>query len=201
MAKRSLVERLKTLVENPILFWALVLVNLAGIAFGLDYYWTQLSVSPWQQWLFIADCPMYAGLFVVSLFFCRYGKLPRLLGFVSVVGLIKYAIWTILVIGLYAKELLFAQPAYYGFMISLHLGMIAESLVLLNFLPKRLNAWPRVPDWTLAWFLLNDVFDYGFGTMPFLPDGRWTTLLTAESVLATMLIIFGGFSLRYRQKS
>ena len=195
---KEIIRHLEVFVTNRFLFWGVVLANLVGIGIGLDYYWTQLSVSPIYQWIFIADCPLYAILFVVAFFMCRYRKLPALLGFVVTVGLIKYAIWTISVIGLYSQELLFADFSYNSLLIFLHLGMILEAVVLLNYLPKK-STWIRALDWTVAWFLVNDVFDYGFGTHPFLPGDQWVTLLLYESMLATFVLIFGGFWLLYRE--
>jgi len=34
----------------------IVLINIAGSAFGLYYYWEQLMMTPWYYWIFVPDC-------------------------------------------------------------------------------------------------------------------------------------------------
>lgn len=174
----------------------LLLVNLGGFLFGLYYYWQQLSVSPSWLWIFIIDCPLYALLFAVICFrHLKKAGVPRWLYYLTAVGLIKYGLWTGLVIWLHGEYFFSTAPVMYAALFPLHIGMILEGIVLVP--------WYRIRGWhlpaVLSWFLLNDWLDYFRGTLPLIPDTHVQFLLW-ESVSAGVLLSLGIFFWRYRTR-
>jgi uncharacterized membrane protein YpjA len=108
--------------------------------------------SPTMFWIFIADCPIYALLFGLNVLLLIKGTPSKLLSFISIIGNIKYGLWTIFVI--------LVSPAFPGnalFILS-HLLLISEVVLfynLFNFKVKHVIL-------ALLWFLANDYLDYVF---------------------------------------
>lgn len=128
----------------------IALINFAAGFYSLSYYWPQLVASPAMFWIFIADCPFYAILFGLNILLLIKGTPSRLLSFISIIGNIKYGLWTIFVI--------LVSPAFPGnalFILS-HLLLISEVILfysLFNFKVKHVI-------FALVWFLANDYLDY-----------------------------------------
>ncbi len=166
---------------------SLFLINLAGFLFGIYYYSYQLSITPFWAWIFIIDCPLYVLLFsALCLMKLKSRAVPGWLLFITSVGLVKYGLWTGLVIWLYSGHFFAVSPVLYSLLFPLHIGMILEGLVLLPHL--RAKAAQTVP--VLFWFLLNDFLDYFAGTLPLIPE-TFVTSLMWESFAATFLFSLG----------
>jgi len=140
----------------------ILLTNLVGSVFGFYYYQGLLSVSPRWQWIFIPDSPASTILFSFALVLIMLKKKNDWLSYASSVYVVKYGIWTLLVILYYSEYFLAPERRlFYITMFVLHAGMIAEPLVILPTIRK--NAKHLI---LLLWFLLSDYMDYVVGTHP-----------------------------------
>jgi uncharacterized membrane protein YpjA len=175
----------------------LVAVNLAGFLFGICYYWLQLSVTPAWMWVFVIDCPLYVLLFAAIAWGFRSSRhVPRMLIYLTSIGLIKYGLWTGIVVWLHQSHFFSAAPLLYAALFPLHIGMVLEGIALLPWFKAK--AAEMVP--VLAWFLLNDYMDYVVGTAPMIPQTHMG-LLMKESILATLILAVGLYLInRYESK-
>ena len=168
----------------------LVIINIVGFFFGMYYYWYQLSITPWFLWIFVIDCPLYALLFAVVLTMRLKGKTSNLLNTVTSIGLVKYGLWTGIVVVLFWNYYFSTAAIIYSMIFPLHIGMILEGLLLI---PKTRVAIFYLPLVT-SWFLINDFMDYIVGTVPLIPPG-YMPFLFIESVAATFVMTMLVFTL------
>ena len=168
--------------KRNVLFF-LIIANLFGFFVGMVAYYPQLRETPFYLWLVVVDCPIAVFLFAVlcTLLYLRV-EVPDVLEFFTSVCLIKFGIWTLLVMILYWNY--YMENEILGMMIFvLHLGMVLEGLILI----------PRISPSTyntgviLFLLLINDLFDYFFGTRPVIPPEH-TWFLMFESFGATVFI-------------
>ncbi len=162
-----------------------VLVAVTGFlasAAGLFFYWPQLMETQPLLWMFVIDCPLYVSLFSIVVVLNLMGKVFSFLNFAVSVGIIKYGIWTISVLGFYPETYMSDMPMYI-FLIASHILMILAGIILLNYVRAGLKSMTGVT----AWFLLNDFVDYSMGTLPRIPENH-TPEIMAISVFSSVLI-------------
>ena len=162
------------------LFLLLVLINIAAILVGIYYYYDQLAATQFLLLIFVPDCPLYT---LLALFIILKLIKNDTFSFIASIGMVKYSLWTIFVFLLYSNiyfapaMLLITIPFIAG-----HLGMFLEGLAVI---PKKKVAFTAV-FLAIAWFLLNDISDYFWGTKPPVPDGN-LALLAAATFAASIL--------------
>ena len=130
-------------------------------------------------WIFVIDCPLYSILFGVNLYLIVKKKPNNLLGFVSVVGNIKYGLWTI--VALLLPRLFFIYPLF----IVSHLLLMIEVILLYKLFSFKLKHFIVV----LAWFLLNDFLDYFVGIHPHF-EKQFFNEMMFFSFVSTFILIF-----------
>lgn len=174
---------------------ALVAVNAAGTVWGFVWYWDQLVATPWYFLIFVPDSPGHAALFAVYIWWLAAGRTEslgpwqRFLAWAGVLGVIKYGLWTTLVI----SQFLLAQgsaPGIEDWMLYFsHGGMAIQGLVYMRRLPRvALSA-----ALTVLWLTVNDFFDYVLYTHPRLPlpdqyaVAAWTNIVLTVAVAALAL--------------
>lgn len=188
----------------------LVVINLAGAAYGFNWYRLQLLATPPWLWPVVPDSPLSALLFGLTL-------IPRLraigrgagadpaatgagparagsglrcagdrrsaLAALARLATFKYGLWTVVVLGgaaLRARSL----DAEAALLIATHAGMALEAWLLLRASPPA----PGPRRLAIAWLLLNDASDYGpLRTHPRLPDPAAFPYVAAEAVVLTLL--------------
>lgn len=164
----------------------MLLLNIAAVFAGAYYYQDQLTSTPLPLLIFVPDCPLYVLL-----------AIPILLGairnqaysfFVSI-GMFKYGLWTVFVLFFHWSA--YAAPSALAITLVFILGHIGMALEGLALLPKG-KAGIAVLAACLAWFLLNDVSDYFWGTVPPIPTANLSTvaLLTFAASLLLPLAFF-----------
>ncbi len=164
----------------------LIAVNLAGALFGFFiYYAPQLSATPLALWIFVPDCPLYVLVFALALGLLWLGVENDLFSFIVSAGLLKYGAWTLFALAYLNGYFFSAELALMsGMLFMLHIGMAAEGFVLRV---RRCGA--AVLAVGLAWFLLNDFFDYFVGTMPYLPSGTDAGTFALFSIASTLVLV------------
>lgn len=137
---------------------AILLINIAGSAFGLYYYWEQLLMTPWYLWLAVPDCPLYTFLMIFALLLILLNRPSATLNTITAVGLSMYGAWTTIVL-LYFGEIYFDPanaPMSCGLWVS-HFGMGLEGFLLLPWLSRvKPISWAL----TAIWFAVMDSVDY-----------------------------------------
>jgi uncharacterized membrane protein YpjA len=162
--------------ENKKFLLILALINFLIGIYSISYYFSQLGKTNLSLWFFVIDCPLYSIIFgIVLLLKIKEKDLP-LLFFISIVGSIKYGLWTIFV--LFQANMLFSYPL----LLLGHILLILEVIVLYKkhvFKVKHLLIG-------VIWFLINDFFDYVLLTHPFF-TGNFE-LVAFFAILSTILI-------------
>lgn len=174
----------ESILANKRLIVSLAIINFVGFLYGIYYYHYQLSITPFYLWIFTLDSPLPVLLFVFVSYFLYYNKkMPQWLLFLVIVGLIKYGFWTALVIILFRDYFFGFAPLIYALNLPLHIGMMLEGAVLtVKLKPKILDLGI-----VLAFFLINDILDYFFGTLPIIPN-TYNSYLLIESLAVTVAV-------------
>ncbi|VVB75041.1 Uncharacterised protein [uncultured archaeon] len=144
--------------------WFLVLLALVNFAAGIysfSFYAPQLEINSPLLWFFIADCPIYAIIFGLTVLLIAKERPSPLLSFISLVGSIKYGLWTIFVLGISNTASL------YPLIILAHLLLLVETIVLFRVFSFKVKHVLIA----LVWFVINDYLDYTVGLHPYVPDG------------------------------
>ncbi len=180
-------------LENRKWLAALAIINAIGFIYGIYFYYYQLVQWPPQLWVFILDSPipvLLFGIFCATLLAKR--KLPQWLLVLTAVGLIKYGLWTVIVLLAYWNAFYVASPFIYALNLPLHIGMLIEGLLLMKWIKK--DAVYFIP--AAVFFFFNDFLDYAAGAHTYVPRLEWW--LPAEAVASTAVII--GLAYKYGKK-
>ena len=158
-----------------------MLINLAAGIYSISYYFSHLEKTNPLLWLFVIDCPLYSIIFGINLYLLAKEKQKPLLGFVSIVGNIKYGLWTIF--ALLLPGLIFIYPLY----VIGHLLLILEVIIFYKIFAIKIKHIIIV----LAWFLINDFLDYFVGTHPYFEPQIFNEMLLF-SFISTIFLVFIG---------
>jgi len=148
------------LYDKRFLF-VLALINFAAGIYSLSYYLPQLNETSPLLWIFVADCPIFALLFGLNILLLIREKPSSMLSFISIVGNIKFGLWTIFVFYL-SQEM----SLYWLFILS-HLLLIVETIIFAKLFAFRL----KHVLFAMLLFLISDLFDYALGTHPYVWEG------------------------------
>jgi len=174
--------------SNRKLLLSLVILNVLGFFAGMWTYYPQMMENPPHLWLIVLDCPIAVLLFAII---CAYVLLrldvPDALEFFTSVYLIKFAVWTMLVIALYWNYYLTDEILGVSTFI-LHAGMVLEGLILI----PRIRPKKYYTVIILALLLINDFFDYFLGTHTAIPS-EYLGFFMYESFAASVLITLSIF--------
>lgn len=165
--------------RNKLFLLVISLINFAAGMYSFSYYSSQLSATDPLLWIFVADCPLYAIIFGLVLISFIFDFPSRTLAFISIVGNVKYAFWTIFVL------LISNTFTVNALVIASHSLLLVESIILLGLFAYRVKHVLLA----IVWFIINDYFDYVIGTHPYVPEG----FLIAAGVFAlvsTLLLPF-----------
>ncbi len=150
---------LEFLYDKRFLF-LLALTNFVAGIYSLTYYLPQLDQTTPLFWIFVADCPIFALLFGINVLLLIKEKPSPMLSLISIVGNIKYGLWTIFVFYLSAN-----MGLYWLFILS-HLLLIIETIIFAKLFQFKLKHVLVA----VLFFLINDFFDYVLGTHPLVLD-------------------------------
>ncbi|MBI4392532.1 MAG: DUF1405 domain-containing protein [Euryarchaeota archaeon] len=139
----------------------LILVNVAGVAYGFYYYAPQFAITPPALWPFVPDSPLSVGLIALVLLLDEFGVRNRLLEAFAFIDLVKVGAWTGFVLTYYEAAFhIFRDPLsnlnFYLFW--LHVAMVVEAFVLAKGLVRVPNGIFVI----LAAFAVELYMDYGF---------------------------------------
>lgn len=177
------------LPNNRRLLPILAAANLIGAVYGFLWYAYQLSISPRYLWPVIPDSPLAAlsfGLFLTTLYFRR--RVPLLEAY-AYLSMIKYGLWTVLVL---SQDMILSGVATFEelHLTTSHFIMAVQSLIFMRRLHPGLAAGLAAG----VWFVFNDYMDYVHGTHPFLPNpdqiGYVRTIAVFTSLTAASFFIY-----------
>lgn len=175
----------KTILTNPVYFWAIMTVNIFGVLYGFFWYQNQLATRPIHFWLFIPDCPGAVLLFLVWIVLIRLKKPARTFRVLAITALIKYGIWTVGVIGLNWIENGIQYWENVMLFIS-HWGMLLLGIVF----AAKMKISRQALLVTSFWLILNDFIDYYFQVYPALPDESRLFEICLGTFVLSIAIIF-----------
>jgi len=156
------------------LAWPIVLINLAGTAFGFWYYRFQFAITEPVMWPFVPDSPMATLFIALSLAAWRLDLNADWIHMVAFFGCLKLGFWTPFVQLVLQSSAGIADWLYY-FLIVSHLAMVVEGFLIHRYANFSVGAVAVAT----GWFLVNDVVDYFW---PVVGDFHHT-LLRAENVV------------------
>jgi len=176
-------------LQNKKFLMLLMLINFIAGIYSISYYLWKLEETNPLLWIFVIDCPLYAIVFGVLILTKIKEKNYPLLGAISIFGSIKFSLWTLFVV------FLTTNPLLYLHLIVGHILLISEIIIFYKQFILKLKYLLLV----VAWFLLNDVIDYFFGTHPFFYPQYFSTILIFSFSL-TIIIPFFVYFVFFRRK-
>ncbi|MFW9991845.1 MAG: DUF1405 domain-containing protein [Candidatus Odinarchaeota archaeon] len=171
---------LDKLFRNYFVFAFLLILNLGGgivgfYSFFLPVEWYPLDLYHPLFWFFIADCPVYAALFVIFLFKRDWEWLNGILFF----HMIKYGLTGSLIWAIYLPHLvdLSTIPGFVGW--GSHVFLVAEAVFILPFLKfTKRNSARRDLIIIIAWVIFNEIIDFlAFSALTILNLFTWSEQL------------------------
>jgi uncharacterized membrane protein YpjA len=146
-------------LQNKVFLFVLALVNITAGIYSLSFYSSQLASSDFLFWIFIADCPVAAILFGLTVLLIALGIKVRWLSFLSIVASVKFSLWTIFVL------ILSGSIVSLWWVGLVHFLLLFELIVFFGLFDFRVKNVLLA----LVIFLIGDYFDYVLGTHPFVP--------------------------------
>jgi uncharacterized membrane protein YpjA len=171
-------------IDTRWVVWTLAIANLSQCIAGYIYwYGTDILSSPVYLWPFVPDSPLSGTLVAVALLAFHYGRRWEYLGLLAATGAIKYGLWTDWI--WFTNALSGGATTLEAVVLSgQHFAMALEGLLLLPLLRPRL----RHAAFVTAWYLFNDLTDYGFGEHPRIPNPEDLSVITWFAVGSTVLL-------------
>ena len=135
--------------------WLIVVVNLAGTAFGFWYYRVQFAQTPIVMWPFVPDSPGATLFIALSLAAWKLGYDPEWLHALAFFGCLKLGLWTPFV------QLFLNGPSgiaawLYWFLVVSHLAMALQAFLIQRYADFPIGAVAVA----VVWYGFNDVVDY-----------------------------------------
>jgi uncharacterized membrane protein YpjA len=138
------------------LAWLVVLVNLAGTAFGFYYYRFQFQITPVEMWPFVPDSPAATLLIALALAAWKLDRPQAWLTALAFFGNIILGGWTVYVHLAYWDAFSYLHPAMRQFLIWSHAAMVVQA-----FLLHRIGDFdPRAVGVATLWYTVDTVVDY-----------------------------------------
>ncbi len=144
------------LFENKKFLIFLILINILSSIIAFSYYQAQLTQNSILLWIFIADCPIFALFFSYVLYKKLKNQDSVFITFISLVGILKYSIWTLFVI------FLTTNPLNNLLIVFSHILFLIEIIVFYKFYAFKI----KHVIFALPIFLISDFFDYIILTHP-----------------------------------
>jgi uncharacterized membrane protein YpjA len=165
------------------LAWLVALVNLLGTAFGFWYYSPQFSETPLVMWPIVPVSPLATFYMSLSLVLWRLdydGLLTQIVHVLAFIGCLKYGLWTVYV-QVFIEGGGHVELWLWQFLIWSHAAMALEAFIIHRYADFRTLAVGTA----VAWFTLNDVFDY-FTTIQGGPHHTWLNELPRSGIERTV---------------
>jgi len=135
--------------------WLIVIINLAGTAFGFWYYRFQLAQTSFVMWPFVPDSPAATLFVALSLAAWKLDYDIEWLHMLAFFGNIKLGLWTPFV-QLFLNGPGGIAPWLYWFLVVSHLAMSLQSFLIYRYAEFSVSAVAVAT----VWYGLNDIVDY-----------------------------------------
>ena len=167
-------------LRNKKFLLIIALINFIAGIYSISYYFYQFENNNPLLWIFIIDCPLYSILFGINLYLISKDKPSPVLGLVSIVGNIKFGLWTI--VALLLPELFI----FYPLLVVGHVLLIIEVILLYKLFSFKIKHVIVV----LGWFLFNDFLDYFIGIHPYFEKQFFNEIMIFSFLSSVFLVIF-----------
>jgi uncharacterized membrane protein YpjA len=149
------------ILSNRTFLWLLLLINVAGTAYGYYWYRFQLADTPNLFLLFVPDSPTASLFFAFVLIAFLFRKHLPLFEALALLTLFKYGIWAVVMnLLVYIKTGSIEIESI--MLIFSHGAMALQGLLYIPFYKIKMRHIVIAGIWTLH----NDVIDYVFFMMP-----------------------------------
>jgi uncharacterized membrane protein YpjA len=139
----------------------LLVVNIAGTAYGYYWYGWQLKDTPAIFLIFVPDSPTASLFFVFVLIAFLLRKNWPLMEALAIITLFKYGIWAVVMN--FLVFIVQGELDWIGWMLIMsHFAMAVQGVLYTPF--YRFKWWHLIV--TAIWTLHNDVIDYVFFMLP-----------------------------------
>ncbi|MFC5972714.1 DUF1405 domain-containing protein [Halomarina salina] len=136
--------------------WLVVVVNLAGTAFGFYYYSGQFAATPVELWPFVPDSPMGTLFIALALGLWAMDRPNEYANAFALFGCIKLGAWTPYVLLAFFPAWDYLWWPMYNFLFWSHCAMVVQAFVL-----HRIADFPvRAVALATAWYTVDLTFDY-----------------------------------------
>ena len=113
------------------LLWPVVVINLAGTAFGFWFYRFQLRETPVWLWPLVADSPVATVAIALAFTLWAVGRPNEYVTTVAFFGNFVYGLWTAwILVAAWDASVAQSGLAMHLFLVISHLGMVLQALVL-----------------------------------------------------------------------
>lgn len=161
---------LRTIAHSPRLLAAVALLNLAGTAFGIHYYWDQLLTAPLPLLPLVPDSATAVALFALALILRLTDRRTPWLDFLAGCLVATYGAWTVSVL-LLAPDHYFRPIGSPWFLFNVFLIAIPHAaMVLQTGLLTLEDISTRTRATVFALLMTNWAADYGLNTHTPIPD-------------------------------
>lgn len=139
------------------LVWPVVLINLAGTAFGFWYYRGQFLRTPAEMWPFVPDSPVATLFIAVAFALWALGRSNEYVNALAFFGNVKLGLWTPFVLATFTDGFLrYTAVPLFAFLFVSHLAMVVQALVL-----HRISDFPvKAVGFALLWYAVDLTVDY-----------------------------------------
>lgn len=158
----------------------LLIINIISGIIALTYYYDQLISTNIFLWIFVADCPIFAFLFSYLLFSKIKNEPNNLLALITISGVLKYSIWTIIVI------LFTTNVRSFGLILLAHILFLLQIIVFYKDFTFKIKHIL----FTLIIFLVSDFFDYVLLTHPPINNNFFIEIAILSVFLSFFSVLF-----------
>ncbi|MFD1514918.1 DUF1405 domain-containing protein [Halomarina rubra] len=191
--------------------WLVVVVNLAGTAFGFYYYAGQFAATPTLMWPFVPDSPMGTLFIAVAFGLWALGRPNEYANAFALFGCIKLGAWTPYVLLAFFPAWDYVGWPMFNFLFWSHVAMVVQAFVL-----HRIADFPvKAVALATAWYTVDLTVDYFYSpvgevTHTFIPvsdDAGWfldptmtnLQIAAAGAVVLTIVPLFVGLATRVKK--
>ena len=171
----------------------LIILNIIGILYNIEYVWESFSKIPFYFWFFILDCSIPLVLVIIAVILRLYKRENHIINTFAFIGIIKNGICQTIFIILYSPYFFDPAASHYletTFIGILHFGMIGESLFFIGNMYNVKKFWYFV---FFSYYSLTDLLDYSILVVP--PDASVPIFLfhfhfVAYIIVNALIVIF-----------
>jgi uncharacterized membrane protein YpjA len=153
----------------------LIILNIIGILYNIEYIWSSFFKIPFYFWFFILDCSIPLVVVIIALILRIKKRENHVVNTFAFIGILKIGFCQIIFFMLYSSYFFDPTASHYyetTFVGILHFGIMGESLFFIGNMTNVKKWWYLV---FFSFFTFTDLMDYFILVVP--PDPNAPILL------------------------